>query len=53
MDANNSAAIARGVLLIACGLMIAVTAVGCAWWQDEPQNPRTVEEWMERPKVRP
>ncbi len=45
--------VASVLILAACGLAVGSTTIGCAWWQEEPKQPRTVKEWMDMPRVEP
>jgi hypothetical protein len=37
----------------ACTLATSLPIAGCAWWQEPPQQPRTVTDWMKMPRVEP
>jgi hypothetical protein len=39
--------------LVACITAIGLATTGCAWWQESPQQPRTVTDWMKLPRVEP
>jgi hypothetical protein len=45
--------LATALVLAISALAIGLAITGCAWWQEAPQQPRTVTDWMKLPRVEP